>query len=344
MHPKFCDLDPHTRAPRARTPDSHADGLVRMQAPAVAAAATPPRARLSLSKAIDADKADAAAIALAARPPKARLSLSKVIDADQADTVAEDAVLRIQATFRGQNHRTVPITVWAARARAEEEKLAKHSKDKYRLSKKVATSLAKLLCYLLLGVLIYGAIEPTFGQASPATTTVIDSIYFSVATMSTVGYGDLSPTSPGSRLFTLFMIYGGIIFVFSDITSVFGLMTAPITLAGRRQMERLFPQVGVDLTGDGTFDYYKPRPPLIYYVHRVLGLEARCHAAACIGRSRVRPSRCAVEELAPLAAAHDGRPARRVRPLCARRARMDVLRRLLYARRRPRGRLGESAQ
>jgi voltage-gated potassium channel Kch len=33
--------------------------------------------------------------------------------------------------------------------------------------------------------------------------SIVDSLYFSVMTMSTIGYGDLVPTSPESKLFTI---------------------------------------------------------------------------------------------------------------------------------------------
>lgn len=38
----------------------------------------------------------------------------------------------------------------------------------------------------------------------------IDSLYFSVITLTTVGYGDLSPTHPVSKLFTIFYIFAGL--------------------------------------------------------------------------------------------------------------------------------------
>jgi potassium channel subfamily K len=191
---------------------------------------------------------------------------------DESRSEAEKAVrvrsaIQIQAVYRGHKSRRVPLFVLAASTRSGTP--GSGARGGWRATAKVlALSLAKLTGYLLLGGLVYGYCEPDFGQDVP--TTGIDAVYFSVATMSTVGYGDLGPTSSGMRAFTLFMIYFGIVFIFSDVSGVFGQFTAPVTAAGRRFMERLFPQEGVDLTGDGTPDYYKPRPPSIYYSKNLL--------------------------------------------------------------------------
>ncbi len=38
----------------------------------------------------------------------------------------------------------------------------------------------------------------------------LDSLYFCVITLSTVGYGDLDPSTPGSKLFTMVYIFMGL--------------------------------------------------------------------------------------------------------------------------------------
>jgi voltage-gated potassium channel len=40
--------------------------------------------------------------------------------------------------------------------------------------------------------------------------TIIQALYFSVVTLTTVGYGDLHPTSDGTQIFTIFYILTGL--------------------------------------------------------------------------------------------------------------------------------------
>ena len=49
----------------------------------------------------------------------------------------------------------------------------------------------------------------------------VDSIYFCFISLATVGYGDLAPTTPGSKIFTIFYIANGlgVLLAFVDIYS-----------------------------------------------------------------------------------------------------------------------------
>jgi len=40
--------------------------------------------------------------------------------------------------------------------------------------------------------------------------TLVESLYFSIVTLTTVGYGDLAPTTAGTQIFTIFYILTGI--------------------------------------------------------------------------------------------------------------------------------------
>jgi hypothetical protein len=58
-----------------------------------------------------------------------------------------------------------------------------------------------LLITLIVGTLFYRRAEGW---------SLFDSLYFSVITLSTVGYGDLAPTKIGSKIFTIMYIFMGI--------------------------------------------------------------------------------------------------------------------------------------
>lgn len=49
----------------------------------------------------------------------------------------------------------------------------------------------------------------------------VDAFYFSVITLTTVGYGDLSPSTELSKIFTSFYVLSGIGIIFAFASSVF---------------------------------------------------------------------------------------------------------------------------
>ncbi len=50
--------------------------------------------------------------------------------------------------------------------------------------------------------------------------SVIDALYFSVVTLTTVGYGDLHATSPGTKIFTIIYILTGLGILVALLSSV----------------------------------------------------------------------------------------------------------------------------
>ena len=71
---------------------------------------------------------------------------------------------------------------------------------------------------LISGMLFYHSVEGW---------TWLDSLYFSVITLTTVGYGDFSPQTDGGKVFTMIYIFVGL-----------GILAGFITLLSQRQQER----------------------------------------------------------------------------------------------------------
>jgi voltage-gated potassium channel len=79
----------------------------------------------------------------------------------------------------------------------------------------MSASLATATVFALTGVLVtlgYGTLGALILGAGfqPRITTVIDATYFAVETMSTVGYGDITPVSSDARIFTISLIVLGL--------------------------------------------------------------------------------------------------------------------------------------
>ena len=74
----------------------------------------------------------------------------------------------------------------------------------------------RALLLVLVGLLVSG----TIFYSTVEGWGILDSLYFSVTTLATVGYGDLHPTTPLSKLFTMLYIVLGVGVFVAFITKV----------------------------------------------------------------------------------------------------------------------------
>lgn len=88
-------------------------------------------------------------------------------------------------------------------------------KNKFRLSNGIKIGLVIYTVLIILGTVFYQAVEKW---------SWLDSLYFSVITLATVGYGDLHPTQDISKIFTMIYVLVGVgffLYLFSSITEHF---------------------------------------------------------------------------------------------------------------------------
>jgi len=88
-------------------------------------------------------------------------------------------------------------------------------KTKLILSKELKRGLAFFAVLIFIGTFFYQTAE---------NWSFLDSLYFSVITLATVGYGDMHPTTDISKIFTMIYVLVGVgffIYLFSSITEHF---------------------------------------------------------------------------------------------------------------------------
>ncbi len=96
----------------------------------------------------------------------------------------------------------------------------------------------KKFIFVLLGLIIL-IIFGTIGFIYLENLSVIESLYLTSATITTVGYGDIHPESNGGRLFSVFIMFGGIGAVLYTLTFIVNFIVEGElnNLYGGRKME-----------------------------------------------------------------------------------------------------------
>lgn len=93
-----------------------------------------------------------------------------------------------------------------------------HTMNILRVLKKVKTIDPAILGAIRAFMLI--VLTGTFFYALVEKWPISDALYFSVITLTTVGYGDMHPTSLLSKMFTMLYVLIGVGLVFHIVTSV----------------------------------------------------------------------------------------------------------------------------
>jgi multisubunit Na+/H+ antiporter MnhF subunit len=74
---------------------------------------------------------------------------------------------------------------------------------------------------LSLGVMVVIATGTVFYKVVEGWS-VLDSLYFTVVTLTTIGYGDLHPTTDLSKVFTIFFVFAGVSFILGFLNFIVG--------------------------------------------------------------------------------------------------------------------------
>ena len=117
------------------------------------------------------------------------------------------------------------------------------------------TSALLLLIYAVFGSLYLG------NQFSPPIKDLVTSLYFSVVTMSTVGYGDITPKTVEARLFAVSVIILGLTVFATSVTAIAGPIIARLSTPKEKPMKRTnhFIVIGATPLAYNTYREFKKR-------------------------------------------------------------------------------------
>lgn len=100
---------------------------------------------------------------------------------------------------------------------------------------------AQVISSLLRLSVFYGLNFLAFGYLEEPGWSALDSVYYSTVIMSTVGYGDISPTTPATRVLSVLFALLGFILVFAETSRAVDMILHPAVQSMRNQLDRWFP-------------------------------------------------------------------------------------------------------
>jgi voltage-gated potassium channel len=117
------------------------------------------------------------------------------------------------------------------------------------------TSVLLLLIYAVFGSIYLG------DQFSPPIMDLMTGFYYSVVTMSTVGYGDITPKTANARLFAVSVMLLGLAVFATSVTAIAGPMIARLTAPKEKRMKRSnhFIVIGATPLAYNTYREFKNR-------------------------------------------------------------------------------------
>ncbi len=117
------------------------------------------------------------------------------------------------------------------------------------------TSALLLLIYAVFGSLYLGS------QFSPHIKNLVTALYFSIVTMSTVGYGDITPKTMDARFFAMSVIVLGLTLFATSVTAIAGPMIARLSAPKEKRMKRTnhFIVVGATPLAYNSYHEFKKR-------------------------------------------------------------------------------------
>lgn len=129
-----------------------------------------------------------------------------------------------------------------------------------------------LIMYLLLGVVIYWFNRHNFSATE--THPVVDALYFCIVTMCTIGYGDITPNSTATKLFSILFVLVG--FGFIDIL-LSGMVSYVLDLQENHLLQAVKTKAGIEKDARSyIIDVKKGRMRIRLKVSLALGVVVLC--------------------------------------------------------------------